>query len=186
VVIRVHADVRNLRRKQVLRAFAHATRRIADRARRFRVVHMSLQRNHVHLLVEAEGRMRLARGMQALQIAAARRINRLMNRRGAVFVDRYHATPITSPRQAHHALAYVLNNWRRHGEHLSKELSGRRLDPFATGHCFDGWAGRVPGDAGEPDLTVRQPQTWLLGQGWRRHGRLNCWHRPGPLTRTAA
>ena len=37
-------------------------------------------------------------------------------RRGNVFVDRYHAEKITNPRQARRALAYVLNNWRKHFE----------------------------------------------------------------------
>jgi REP element-mobilizing transposase RayT len=186
VVVRTHAAVRNLRRKQVQKAFAHATRRVAERAGGFRAVHVSLQRNHVHFLIEASDRMQLARGMQALQIAAARRINRLMKRRGAVFTDRYHASPIASPRQAHHALAYVLNNWRRHGEHLAREHAGSRLDPFATGRHVSGWTGYAAAparpatnDDDQTSLWVAAPRTWLLTTGWRRYGTINYWTKPG-------
>ena len=42
----------------------------------FRVVHLSIQRTHVHLIAEAADHDALARGMQGLLISAARRINR--------------------------------------------------------------------------------------------------------------
>src|SRR5262249_56829010 len=92
---------------------------------RFRIVHVSIQRNHVHMLVEADSKLALARGMQGFQISAARNINTLLGpdkyrrRRGPVFADRYHLEVITSPRQARHALSYVLNNWRKHREDRS-------------------------------------------------------------------
>jgi REP element-mobilizing transposase RayT len=38
---------------------------------RFRIIHVSLQRDHVHMLVEAEDKAALARGMQGFQISAA-------------------------------------------------------------------------------------------------------------------
>ena len=51
----------------------------------FRICHVSIQATHVHLLVEADDRMALARGMQGFQIACARRFNQLQlrARRGA-------------------------------------------------------------------------------------------------------
>src|ERR1700745_1020662 len=44
----------------------------------FRVVHYSVQGNHIHLLVEAEGKLALTRGMRALGIRIAKTLNRLM------------------------------------------------------------------------------------------------------------
>lgn len=32
------------------------------------------------------------------------------------FCDRYHDEVVSTPRQARHALAYVLNNWRKYRE----------------------------------------------------------------------
>jgi hypothetical protein len=71
----------------------------------------------VHLLVEADDKDALASGMQGFQISAAKHLNAALSRgkpgqrrRGSVFPDRYHAEIITSPRQARHAIAYVLLN----------------------------------------------------------------------------
>lgn len=51
--------------------------------------------------------------MQAFQISAAKHLNAAMTvstgkrRKGTVFVDRYHARIIRTPKQARNALAYV-------------------------------------------------------------------------------
>ena len=55
----------------------------------FRVVHFSIQDNHIHLLVEAHDTLALSRGMQALTIRMARALNRAASRTGKVFDDRY-------------------------------------------------------------------------------------------------
>jgi REP element-mobilizing transposase RayT len=48
----------------------------------FRVVEFSVQTDHVHLVVEAEGTLALTRGTQGLAIRCARAINRAVHRRG--------------------------------------------------------------------------------------------------------
>jgi REP element-mobilizing transposase RayT len=63
----------------------------------FRVVEFSVQSNHVHLLVEAEGAASLTRGMNGLEVRLARRINRALGRSGAFFADRYHARSLRTP-----------------------------------------------------------------------------------------
>ena len=119
VVLRVIGAVGNLRRRATYKAVREATLTTARRED-FRIVHLSLQRNHVHLLVEAKDKDALAAGMQGFQISAAKHLNATISkgkpgprRRGTVFPDRYHAEIITSPRQARHALSYVINNWRK-------------------------------------------------------------------------
>ena len=49
-----------------------------------RIVHYSIQGNHLHLIVEADDRESLAKGMQGLAIRIARAINRLFARAGQV------------------------------------------------------------------------------------------------------
>jgi hypothetical protein len=83
------------------------------------------------LLVEAADSHALSRGMQGLLISAARRINARLARRGTVFADRYHERIIESPKQCRNALAYVLNNWRRHGQ--DRYRAKWTLDPFSSG-----------------------------------------------------
>ncbi len=169
VVLRVRRDVPRLRRADTYAAIRSALRAIARDG--FRVVHISIQHNHVHFLVEAESRRHLSRGMQALAISIARRINAACGRTGKVFEYRFHATAITTPRQARNALAYVLNNWRHHKEHLSNPVArASQLDPYATGSAFDGWRERWAWPEGLEPLPAIPPETWLLRVGWKRAG----------------
>src|ERR1043166_173001 len=64
VVMRVEPAVGNLRRRKMYKALRDATITAVLRER-FRIVHISLQRTHVHLLVEAEHKEALALGMRS-------------------------------------------------------------------------------------------------------------------------
>jgi putative transposase len=101
VVMRVAPSVGSLRCRRMYKAMREATITAALRER-FRIVHVSLQRNHVHLIVEAEHKAALARGMQGFAISAARHVNAALGHRehprsGKVFADRYHVEVITTP-----------------------------------------------------------------------------------------
>jgi REP element-mobilizing transposase RayT len=102
----------------------------------FRLVHYSVQGNHIHLICEADDRRALSRGMQGLTIRVARRLNRRLGRRGKLFAQRYHARILRTPREVRHALIYVLNNRRHHAE----ERALAQLDrPLLLGPWFTGW-----------------------------------------------
>jgi putative transposase len=138
-------------------------------------VQASIQHNHVHLLIEADDKRALAHGVRAFMISAARRLNRAVGRTGAVF-ERYHATVVGSPRQARAAIAYVINNWRRHREDLSGPRQRRTpVDPYSSGPRFGGWRA-PPARLGLPDgyqpLPVVPARSWLLTIGWHSHHRL--------------
>jgi REP element-mobilizing transposase RayT len=177
VVLRVVRAVGNLRTRHAYRAIRAAISRCAARTD-YRVVHASLQSNHVHLLVEADDKRALSRGMQGFAISAAKRLNReLRRRRGDVFAFRYHATPVTSPTQARNAIAYVLNNWRRH---RNDARAPWRIDPYSSAEQFAGW--QTPHGYGlraEPLPCVR-PTSWLLTDGWTRAGPIRTDEVPGP------
>jgi REP element-mobilizing transposase RayT len=194
VVLRVTSAVGSLRRRSAYQAIREATLTVARRED-FRIVHLSLQRNHVHLLVEAEGKGALAAGMQAFQISAAKHLNAAISkgkrgarRRGTVFPDRYHAEVITSPRQARHVLSYVINNWRKHREDRGQQSSSWAIDWFSSAVMFPGWAEygddaflwRSP-PTYDP-LVVYQPRTWLLREGWRKFGLISCREVPSSKT----
>ena len=190
VVLRVHPEVGSLRKRHMYRALRAATIAVALRELHFaedgafRIVHISIQRTHVHLIVEADHKVALSSGMQGFQISAAKHINRAFSeradlarrRRGTVFPDRFHQEIIKSPRQARHALSYVLNNWRKHHEDYARTARDWNVDPFSTGVLFAGWKAREDAalmwrwrDTYDP-LVVYLPQTWLLREGWRKHG----------------
>jgi hypothetical protein len=145
----------------------------------FRVVHYSIQGNHVHLLVEAVGREALSRGMQGMSVRMARGLNRVMQRSGTVFADRYDSQVLETPRRVRNALHYVLCNARRHGI-VDGRVRRDWVDPCSSAIAFDGWSTHVWCDRRGPP-PVAPPHTWLLARGWRKGGsRLAADHVPGP------
>jgi REP element-mobilizing transposase RayT len=180
VTMRLAADLGTLRRGRAYRAIRRATI-VAARERDAAIVHISIQANHLHLLVEADDAAKLGEGMRRFAISAAKQLNAVVGRErgtkrsGRAFVDRYHATPITSPKQARGALAYVLNNWRRHHEHRRSAAATWMIDRYSSAIAFRGWAELGTEHAWEmpPDfkpLAVSAPTTWLLRIGWRLRG----------------
>ena len=188
VVLRPIEEVGSLRRRDMYKAVRAAMITTYERAR-IRIIHMSIQGTHIHLIAEANNRRELARGMQGFEIAAAKNINAVLSkrlgyrRRGTVFPDRYHAVIITNPRQARGVLAYVLNNWRRHGENKAKVARGWAIDPFSTAPSFDGFkdldARAVDWGENYLRLPVFTPRTWLLSTGWKMHGLIRSTEVPG-------
>jgi REP element-mobilizing transposase RayT len=186
VSMRVAPELSRLRRRDGYHAVRKAMQVVLPRTD-FRIVHASIQANHVHLLAEAESKDALARGVQAFQISAARKLNQAESarrgrvRRGPVFPDRYHAEVISTPRQARHALAYVMNNWRRHKEDRAPHARQWILDPYSSAISFKGWTERSwdPPASYDP-LPVCAPQTWLLREGWKRAGPIGVFTVPGP------
>ena len=148
----------------------------------FRVCHISIQQNHVHLLVEARDRTALSRGMQSFAIRAAYAFHADDGGCGKVFAYRYHAKQIQTARYARHALAYVLNNWRRHREDFHNgRLRAAHLDPYSSAVSFTGWTIEFATPPSYQPLPVSAPQTWLLRDGWKRYGPLDPHDCPGPL-----
>ena len=170
VTIRVEKNVPGLRQRHVWLA-ARAAIWLCIQRHDFRICHVSILRNHLHLLVEADTRQALARGMQGFQISLAKQINGRLGRTGRVFADRYHAVQLTTPTQTRNALLYCLNNWRKHGLDRGSRLE---LDPYASGHAFASWR-EHPHEHALPipqhdALPVVMPHTWLLSQGYKRGG----------------
>jgi REP element-mobilizing transposase RayT len=183
VVLRTVRGVPRLRQACMYEAIRRVLLRYLAR-REFRVVHISLQHNHIHLLVEAAGSHELTYGMQSFAISAARAINRAWGREGKVFAFRYHASQIKDARYARNAIAYVLNNWRRHREDFHDAQTRRAmLDAFSSAVTFDGWTirfGRPPPDY-EP-LPVSPAETRLLREEWKLFDRIDPEELPGPMS----
>jgi hypothetical protein len=135
----------------------------------FRLTQYSLQSNHVHFIAEAGDRRALSRGMQGLLVRVAHALNALWNRTGSVFSDRFHARVLCTPREVRAALVYVLQNVRHHGSAFGG------IDAYSSGPWFDGWKDRLVAVIGSPVALAR---TWLLREGWRRHGRIGLEEGP--------
>ena len=136
----------------------------------FRILHFSVQRDHVHLLVEGDDAGRFSRRIQGLSIRLAKAVNRALGRRGRVWGDRYHTRALRTPREVRHALVYVLHNARKHLRAV------RGLDPCSSAGWFDGWVGKsAPWKMPAP---VAPARTWLARVGWRRLGLIHVEEAP--------
>jgi REP element-mobilizing transposase RayT len=166
-------------------AMSSAARR-KERRRTFRVVHYSIQPDHLHLIVEATSKTALARGMQGLASGLARRVNRKLGRRGSLFADRYHAHAMSSPAEVRNAIVYVLKNYEKHADGIPDlgTVPVRGVDPCSSAGWFDGWAESMARSDRPPPVAV--PQTWLLRVGWRRHGLIRGNERPAVSSASGA
>jgi REP element-mobilizing transposase RayT len=195
----VHVTLRVVRGVRFLRGFKVypvVRRALVAASARFgaRIVHFSVQGDHIHLLVEARDRGCLARAMKGFEVRVARRLNALMGRRGRVFADRYHVHHLETPREARNALVYVLGNRAKHagaGER-GRTAESTWIDPFSSACYFGGWAARpgrmpardAPGHPLHDEEAQRGPvvadaATWMLRAGWRRAGgAISPWERP--------
>ncbi|MCA1826100.1 MAG: transposase [Myxococcales bacterium] len=137
LTLRVQPGIRYLRAQRQSKVIVDAIR--AVQTDDFQVVDYVILGNHLHLIAEAQNANALSRAMQRLGIRIAKQLNSLQNRRGPVFVDRYHGHTLTTRREVAHATRYLRNNHRRH---TREYLPPRWRDPLAA--------------------RVARPRTWLL------------------------
>ena len=150
VTARVRDEAARLRSRQCFRVVASCIGKACERDG-FRLVHFTVQSNHLHLIVEARDAMALARGIQGLSIRIAKAVNRVLGRRGPVFADRYHGHALRTPTEAANAIAYVLGNSHVHAVRRGRPIRPDAIDPLTS--------------AANRQL-VAQPHTWLLRIGW--------------------
>ena len=199
----MRSKMRSLRTQFVFptlrRAFAEANRARPG----FRITQFSVQGDHVHLIVEAEDKASLSRGMQGLAIRIARRINALVRRRGKLWADRFFSRELATPRVVRNALAYVLNNHRKHRAAAHQRLAGSEplIDPYSSAPYFRGFLelrGRAPCEiaarralplvpSGVPPLAPTDAlpvvigKNWLTRLGWQRAGLIAFSDAPAAL-----
>ncbi len=149
ITVRTTRGTWNLRAQRCYRPIAAALAAVRSREG-VRVVHFSVQHNHVHLIVEADGRRALSGAMRALLIRVARDLNKLMGTRGARFEDRYHEHVLETPSETRNALLYVIGN---RAVHLARWGKVQRAD-----------VDRFSSLASEE--LIRPPESWMLTKGW--------------------
>src|SRR5574338_345884 len=184
VTLKLVAGLPSLRTRTLVRALEDALRAVCDRGT-FRVVVFSIQGDHLHLVVEADDRDALGRGMKAVAARVARAVNRTLRRTGRVLRDRYHLHILRTPLEVRRALVYVLCNARKHlGPRAPR---GAWIDPASSGRWFQGWRTQAAGvphgaygvAADSAAAAVARPRTWLLRIGWQRQGRIDPSEAPG-------
>ena len=167
--------LRNRREDEVLRtAFRAGCERQGCR-----LCHYAIRNDHLHFLVEAKDRTALSRGIQGLLIRIARALNKLWERRGKVFADRYHDHILKSPREVKNALRYVFGNGKKHATEGREVTVPQAMDTFTSAPWFDGCRETIRVRSLEVIVRpVTAARTWLLTIGWRRHGLLSVHETP--------
>ena len=175
VTLKLRAELHSLRTKervQVIRTAFVA----ACHGDGFRIIDWSIQRTHIHLVLEADSNAQLSRGVQGFCIRVARALNKLAGRTGTVFSDRYFVHVLRTPAEVRCARAYALNNYRRHAAQAGRRLGRGWVDPCSSWAFFDGWRDLPrnldPAAAKERagPVIAAQPKSWLVRVGWRRRG----------------
>ena len=166
VTMRARGEAKSLRRGRLFFRIKDAI--AAAQKDRFRIVQYSVQGDHIHMLVEANDSDALSAGMRGLSVRIGHAVNRCLERRGRLFLERYHARPLRTPREVRNALVYILMNHKHHG--------GRDLiDACSSAHWFDGFRGPFVPAADPP---TRAARTWLATVGWRRIGLIDLSESP--------
>ena len=142
-------SLRSARSARVIERSLLAGVRRAD----LRVVQVSVQGNHVHLLVEADGKHALCRGMRGLAIRLAKGMNRMMGAPGRVIADRYHARTLRTPTEVRTVMHYLRHNHRHHVPLLASDF----VDRFVASTVQGGSC-----------TFLAAPTLWLVKVGWRR------------------
>ena len=176
VTLRIAAGVPSLRAGRLFEKVRFALAAARERFG-FRLVHFSVQSNHLHLIAEAQDGRALALGMQGLTVRVARAVNRTLTRRGRLFADRYHCRALKTPRAVHFAVRYVLLNARKH-----QAIEPGFVDSRSSAAWFDGFSrpdelvfGAAQTRAewrarSRLEAPVVGARTWLLREGCRRFG----------------
>lgn len=79
------------------------------RKKGLRVIHYSLQSNHIHLILEAGDNAILTRGMRSLTVTIAKGLGK-----GRVQLERYHLHVLKNLKETKNAVYYVLFNEQKH------------------------------------------------------------------------
>jgi REP element-mobilizing transposase RayT len=124
VTLRFEKGLPTLRTRRAFTAVARAMWGAQGRLG-MRLVHFSVQSNHVHLIVEGVN----GAAMKGLGVRIARSLNRLLRRRGRVIEDHYHAHALRTPAEARNAVLYVLSNHRKHTGSAGADVFSSKAQP---------------------------------------------------------
>ncbi len=149
ITIRTTRGTWNLRSQRCYRPIAAALTAVRLREG-VRVVHFSVQHNHLHLIVEADGRRALSGALRALLIRVARGLNTVMRASGRRIEDRYHEHVLKTPSETRNALLYVIGN---RAVHLARwgRTPRAEVDAFSSLSSVE---------------LVEPPASWMLTKGW--------------------
>ena len=181
VTLKLLEGLPSIRRTDEAGVFFSVLAHMRSRHDGLRIVHWTIQTNHLHLIVEGDDDQLVSRAMQGFAIGLAKRLNKLWGRKGTVFLDRYHRRDLTSPRQTYNALRYVFENYAKHAgcKHvicLTAADGSTREFPwvdarFSSALEFEYWRdSHIRARTRPRHERTSTPLTWMLRTGYRCGG----------------
>jgi hypothetical protein len=111
VTLKLKKGLPSLRERRIARELAATFEEGGDRGD-FRIARYRLQTDRVELLVEAEHRDALMRGMKSIAARVGRAVNRALARRGSVLGDRYELKVLATPAEIRRVRAALASRRR--------------------------------------------------------------------------
>jgi hypothetical protein len=105
----IRADIQT---KIILKALRHAIARA--RLQGLKIIHYSLEHDHIHLYAESSDNKILGKGMKALGVSLVKKINITFKRRGTCYKTRYHLRILRSVSEVKNVINYILKNGIKH------------------------------------------------------------------------
>lgn len=99
----------NVQNKHILK---HAIKRA--RIMGLKIVHYSLEHDHVHLYTECESNVILTKAMKAFGVSLAKNINKYFSSKGQVYKTRFHLRILKSASEVKNVINYILKNGIKH------------------------------------------------------------------------
>jgi REP element-mobilizing transposase RayT len=104
--------VPNLRNKILYKEIRESFKRA--RLLGIRIIHFTVQRDHIHFLIESQNIKQLGQSMRALSISLTKRFSRVLNRKIKALKTRYHLHILESLKEIKNVANYIKNNGKKH------------------------------------------------------------------------
>jgi REP element-mobilizing transposase RayT len=117
LTLKIQKEKSGLKNKKILKILHSSIKKA--RILGLKIIHYTLEYDHVHLLVEASDKKILGKGMQSFGISFSKGINKFRLQKGAVFKTRYHFRKLNTFTEIKNALNYIMGNGIKHRETFS-------------------------------------------------------------------
>ena len=174
LTLRAARGVPSLRSRGLFTAVRDAITQTGDAA--FRVLHFSVQQDHVHAILEGDSHDALVAGIRGLVIRIALAVKRVARVRKVWAIATTHA------------------RWRRRARFATRSptccstsgsICARRPASILAAQGPGSAAGRVATNPAAAPAPTSAARTWLAATGWRRLGLIHTHEQPGSARRNA-
>lgn len=137
LTIKIEKDKAGLKNKFILKSLHSSIKKA--RKIGLKIIHYTLEYDHVHLLVETDNKTALARGMQSFGISFSKSINKIKKAQGKVFKTRYHYRKLKTPAEVKNVFNYIFGNSLKHKKAISI------VSPYNSLMAIDNFSNLYPG-----------------------------------------